>query len=431
MDTLFRDTIFLDTENGSASRGDVMVRDGVISSTGRFPGNVPEDCEVFEGRGSVLVMPGFVNSHTHAAMVLLRGFGEELPLREWLEKRIWPVEAGLTPEHVYWGSRGAILEMASTGTTCFADMYFEMDEVARAADESGMRCSLCRGIVGDDEKKILEGIDLYRKWDRKGLTRVFLGPHAPYTVPMETMRRLTAEGNSLGTGVHTHFLETEWEISYIRETFGLSPFSYLESSGLLGTPKTILAHGVWIEKEDLPLLEKSSVTIAHNPASNMKLGSGFAPLPSMLSSGVCVSLGTDGAASNNRLDMWGEMRLCTLIHKGQSKDPTVVTAKEVLRMATLEGARAAGFDDVGLIREGWQADLVVVDLDSPQFQGWDMENIAGFLVYAGSSRDIIGTMVAGKWLYRRDRPDHEGQEETMKQMARCRIELARAAGIVA
>jgi 5-methylthioadenosine/S-adenosylhomocysteine deaminase len=162
----------------------------------------------------------------------------------------------------------------------------------------------------------------------------------------------------------------------------------------------------------------------------MKLGSGFAPLPSMLSSGVRVSLGTDGAASNNRLDMWGEMRLCSLIHKGRSNDPTVVTARDVLRMATIEGARAAGFDDVGLIREGWQADLVTVDLDGPHFQGWDLENIAGFLVYAGSSRDITGTMVAGKWLYRSDRPDYERQEETMMQTARCRKELARAAGIV-
>ncbi|MDO9508215.1 MAG: amidohydrolase [Thermovirgaceae bacterium] len=423
MRLLLKNMVYIDSEMVKAECGDILVEDGMISSIGLFGKTERNGLETFDGKGKTLVMPGFVNSHTHAAMVLLRGLGEELPLKEWLEERIWPVEAALMPEHVYWGTRGAIAEMASSGTTCFTDMYFEMDQVADAALHAGMRCCISRGIIGDDPKKMEEGIDLFRRRNGKGNVRVQLAPHAPYTVSLEAVREISAAAKSLGAGIHFHFLEAEWERSFLKDKLGLYPFAYLENTELLDLTSTILAHCVWFPPEDIPKLKGTSVTIAHNPSSNMKLGSGFAPVPAFLAGGADVSLGTDGAASNNRLDMWGEMRLCALIHKGITMDPTAVTARSVFKMATVAGARAAGFDDVGLIREGWQADLILVDLDKPQYEGWTTENLFGFIVYAGSSRDISGTIAAGRWLYRGGRFMDGEYEEVKRQISRCRKEL--------
>ncbi|GAB6280377.1 MAG: hypothetical protein STSR0007_04440 [Thermovirga sp.] len=303
---LLKDVIYIDSEMDSAARGDIVIEGGRIISSGvSVDAKIGHEMEIVDGRGKTLVMPGFVNGHTHAAMVLLRGLGEELPLKEWLEERIWPVEASLKPEHIYWGTRGAILEMASSGTTCFADMYFEMDKVAEAAIHSGMRCCISRGIIGDDYRKIEEGIDLFRRWNGKENIRVQLAPHAPYTVSIETMKEISATARTLGCGIHFHFLEASWELGFLKDKFGLRPLSYLTETGLFDIDSTILAHCVWFPKEDIPGIKDSSITIAHNPSSNMKLGSGFAPIQAFLEGGARVSLGTDGAASNHRLDMWG------------------------------------------------------------------------------------------------------------------------------
>lgn len=423
MAVLFRDFFYLDPEMDMARRGDVLVdRDRIISKGPQV--ELPEgEVELIEGRGSKLLIPGFVNGHTHAAMTLLRGLGEELPLMEWLEKRIWPVEAGLNPEHVYWGTRGAIMEMVSTGTTCFSDMYFEMDEVARAAVDTGIRCCISRGLTGDDRKKIEEGIGLFRRWHGKGNIRVQLGPHAPYTVPVEALKDIAGSAVDLGAGVHFHFLEAQWELQYLEETFGAGPTRYLELAGLLDTVRTVLAHCVWFPVEEMGTISGSSVSVVHNPSSNMKLGSGHAPVQAFLDEGVSVCLGTDGAASNNRLDLWGEMRICSLIHKGFMKDPTAVAARDIFRMATIDGARSCGFENTGLIREGWQADLVVVDLDRPHYIGWSPENLTGFLVYAGSGSDVEGTMVAGKWLFRKGRFPGQDHHGIMNEISRCRQDL--------
>jgi len=424
MTLLLKDVFYIDSEMGSAERGDILIEDGRIISAGvSIENRIYPEMEIVDGRGKTLVMPGFVNGHTHAAMVLLRGLGEELPLKEWLEERIWPVEAALKPEHVYWGTRGAILEMASSGTTCFADMYFEMDKVAEAAIHSGMRCCISRGIVGDDPRKIEEGVGLFKRWNGKENILVQLAPHAPYTVSMEAMKEISASAHELGCGIHFHFLEAQWEPGFLKDKFGLLPLSYLAEAGLLDLDPTILAHCVWFPQEDIPEIKGLPITIAHNPSSNMKLGSGFAPIQAFHDGGARVSLGTDGAASNNRLDMWGEMRLAALIHKGITGNPTVVTARSVLKMATLNGAISVGLNDVGLIREGWQADLVLVDLDQPRYEGWDRDNIVGFLVYAGSSRDIFGTMVAGNWVYRKGSFKDKEHEQVRQEVSRCRKEL--------
>ncbi|MDR2179907.1 MAG: amidohydrolase [Synergistaceae bacterium] len=409
MATLFKDVFILDGERERAQRGHILVSKGRIQTLLEISETPPAADKVVEGGGHMAVLPGFVNAHTHAAMVLLRGLGEEAPLMEWLQKKIWPAEEKLTPEYIYWGTASAILEMLATGTTCFADMYFEMDGVAQVALKAGIRAALCRGItngppvdgVSKIHRSIEDNLGLFDRWHgREGLLTVQLGPHAPYTVPFGDMEKIVEIAKARGIGLHFHFLETEWELGYIRDELKMTPEAYLRNLRILEVPGVVLAHGVWMNPDWADSLDMSQATIVHNPDSNMKLGSGVMPLDTWLDKNVGLALGTDGASSNNRLDMWDAMRSAALLHKGVSRNPTSVPALDILRMATFEGARAFGFANKGLIREGWMADLILVDLDQPHYLGVNEENLTNYIVYAGSSSDISGTMVDGKWLYR-------------------------------
>ena len=423
MATLFKDVYIADGSRGKAERVHLLLSKGRIAEiidAGKTP---PSADKIVSGRGKMAVIPGFVNAHTHAAMTLLRGLGEEAPLMEWLQNKIWPVEEKLTPDYIYWGTLSAMLEMLATGTTCFADMYFEMERVAEAVLGAGMKAALCRGITagepGKIERSLRNNLELAEKYHgREGLITIQLGPHAPYTVPIEAMRNISEAAKSRGLGVHFHFLETKGEL----ENLGSEPMKYLEDSGLLDVPYLTLAHAVYLDPEsELP----GNVALVHNPCSNLKLGSGIMPLPAWLERGIPVALGTDGASSNNQLDMWGEMRTAALLHKGANMNPVCVTALDVLRMATYEGARAFGFSQKGMIREGWFADLVLVNLDKPHYIGVNEENLAAYLVYAGSSADVSGTMVNGKWLYRNGEYPTLDREEIMQKAREAREAITR------
>ena len=418
MATLFKDVLILDGSREKAERVHMLVSKGRIAEIIDASQNPPSADKIISGHGKLAVIPGFVNAHTHAAMVLLRGLGEEAPLMEWLQNKIWPVEDKLTPEYIYWGTLSAMLEMLSTGTTCFADMYFEMERVAEAVLGAGMRAALCRGITagepGKIERSLQNNLDLAEKYHgREGLITVQLGPHAPYTVPFESMKNIASAAKSHGLGIHFHFLETEGEL----QNLPMPPKEYLQSSGLLNAPYLTLAHAVWLDPNiELP----DNVTLIHNPCSNLKLGSGVMPLVSWLDNSVPVALGTDGASSNNRLDMWEEMRTTALLHKGVNKDPVCVSALDVLRMATYEGARAYGFSQKGMLQEGWFADLVLVNLDKPHYIGVNEENLAAYLVYAGSSADVEGTMINGRWLYKNGEYPTLDCEEIMQKSREAR-----------
>ena len=413
MATLFKDVYIVDGSRAKAERVHLLVSKGRIAEIIDSSQTPPGADKIISGRGHMAVIPGFVNAHTHAAMSLLRGLGEEAPLMEWLQNKIWPVEDKLTLDYIYWGTLSAMLEMLATGTTCFADMYFEMERVAEAVLGAGMKAALCRGITagepGKIERSLSNNLDLAKNYHgREGLITVQLGPHAPYTVPMDSMRAITDAAKTNGLGVHFHFLETQGEL----DNLGMSPEDYLNESGLLTTPYTVLAHAVYLDPAvSLP----DSVTLVHNPCSNLKLGSGVMPLTKWLDKGANVALGTDGASSNNRLDMWEEMRTAALLHKGVTRDPVCVSALDVLRMATYEGARAFGFSQKGMLREGWFADLVLVNLDKPHYIGVNDENLAAYLVYAGSSSDVTGTMINGRWIYRNgEYPTLDAEEIVIK-----------------
>ena len=423
MATLFKDVYIADGSREKAERVHLLVSKGRIAEiidAGKTP---PSADKIISGRGKMAVIPGFVNAHTHAAMTLLRGLGEEAPLMEWLQNKIWPVEEKLTPDYIYWGTLSAMLEMLSAGTTCFADMYFEMDRVAEAVLGAGMRAALCRGITagepGKIERSLQNNLELAEKYHgREGLITIQIGPHAPYTVPIESMRNIAEAAKSHGLGVHFHFLETKGE----RDNLGVDPVKYLQDSGLIDVPYLTLAHAVYLDPEsELP----GNVALVHCPCSNLKLGSGIMPLPAWLERGFPVALGTDGASSNNQLDMWGEMRTAALLHKGANMNPVCVTALDVLRMATYEGARAFGFSQKGMIREGWFADLVLVNLVKPHYIGVNEENLAAYLVYAGSSADVAGTMVNGKWLYRNGEYPTLDREEIVQKAREAREAITR------
>ncbi|MBQ3693782.1 MAG: amidohydrolase [Synergistaceae bacterium] len=423
MATLFKDVLMTDGSRTKAERVHILVSKGRIESILDVNQNPPAADKIVYGHGKMAVIPGFVNAHTHAAMILLRGLGEEAPLMEWLQNKIWPVEEKLTPEYIYWGTLSAILEMLSTGTTCFADMYFEMDRAAEAALSSGIRAAFCRGITAGEpgklERSLQNNLELAENYHgREGLITVQLGPHAPYTVPLDFMKVICDAAKAHGLGVHFHFLETKGEL----DNLGMSPEKYLNESGLLTVPYLALAHAVWLDPAiNLP----ENITLVHNPSSNLKLGSGIMPLDKWLERDVPVAIGTDGASSNNRLDMWEEMRTATLLHKGVNMNPVIVPAVDALRMATYEGARAFGFSQKGMIREGWVADLVLVNLDKPNYIGVNEENLAAYLVYAGSSADVTGTMINGRWAYRNGEYPALDREEIMTKAREAREAITR------
>ena len=277
-----------------------------------------------------------------------------------------------------------------------------MDRVAEAALAAGMRAGLCRGIVGgaDGAAKLAENLKLAADYNgAQGLVHVQLGPHAPYTVPYELMKDIAAAAKDNDLAVQLHWLETtrDWPLSEASKN--MTPEEFLQRTGLDAARHLLLAHCVWIDKEKLPFYARPNITVAHNPKSNWKLGSGTAPVAAMQKAGVTVSIGSDGASSNNRLDMWDELRFAALAQKGANLDPTLLSAEDALRMATVNGARALGFDKTGLIREGYTADFILIDLDQPHYVGWNLGNLPGYLVYAGSSADVRTTVVAGETLY--------------------------------
>jgi 5-methylthioadenosine/S-adenosylhomocysteine deaminase len=354
---------------------------------------------VINGRGKML-SPGFVNAHGHAAMTLLRSFADDVPLMYWLEKRIWPIEAKLKREDVYWGTMLAILEMIKGGTTTFTDMYFFMDQVAEAAEESGIRAVLSRGLVGIGhmaDKGLEESEQFVTTWQGRGNGRIttMLGPHAPYTCPPEYLSRVVALQEKLNVPIQIHVSETQDEVNQIQEKYGVTPAVALRNAGLFDRP-VLAAHCVHLTEEDMDILKAHNVHVAHNPGSNLKLGSGIAPIPDLLSRGIIVGLGTDGAASNNNLDMMEEMRLAALLHKGSRMDPTAITAREALAMATRESAKAVYLEHVGVVAEGMKADLIMLDLAKPHMT--PQHDLVAHLVYAAQPSDITLVMINGKIL---------------------------------
>ncbi|MUV89162.1 amidohydrolase family protein [Halapricum sp. CBA1109] len=385
--TVERADVLVDTDSGDIlSVGDVGPGDDELDAAGD------------------LVIPGLVNAHTHVAMTLLRGHADDKPLDAWLQEDIWPVEAELTPEDVRAGAELGLIEMLKSGTTALADMYFEMPEVVDAVAQSGMRARLGYGSItvakdeADARAEMRDGLDFAIEYDGAADGRVATAfmPHSLTTVGEQYYREFVPEAREAGVPIHLHANETTDEVDPIVDEHGERPLEYARDLGLL-EPEDFLAHGVHVDDSEVELLAETGAGVVHCPASNMKLASGMAPVQAMLDAGVSVGLGTDGAASNNDLDMFGEMRDAAMLGKLAAEDASAVDAGTVVEMATAGGADLLGFDS-GRIEAGANADLAVIDLDAPHLT--PAHDLVSHLTYAARGSDVRHTVCDGQVLLR-------------------------------
>lgn len=349
-----------------------------------------------------VVMPGLINTHTHVPMGMFRGIADDLVLMEWLQKYIFPAEAKNVDEpFVRWGTRLGCLEMIEGGTTTFVDMYYFEDAIAEETAKAGMRAVLGETLIdfpAPDNKTWDAGM-LYvekftDKWKGHPLIVPAIAPHAPYTVSTEHLKQAHDLSSRKNVPLVMHIAEDGAEVKTIQERYGASSVAYLERNGLLDS-RVIAAHMVWPTPEDIRTLAARKVGVAHCPQSNMKLAAGTAPVPQMLKAGVAVGLGTDGAASNNDLNLWEEMDTAAKLHKLISKDPTVLNAREALELATINGARAIHMEkEIGSLEPGKRADLILVNMESPH--QWPLYNVQSQLVYATKASDVETVMINGR-----------------------------------
>lgn len=389
------------SEEKSMLFGHMVIEDGWITYLGEEEPVIEEGTTVVDGN-HLFFIPGLVNSHGHAAMSLLRGYGDDLALQVWLQEKMWPMEAKFTSDDVYWGTALSVLEMLKGGTTTFLDMYDRSERVAEVVEQSGMRAVLMRGVIGlcseeEQKQKLKQSIDFARDWHGQANGRIttMMSPHAPYTCPPAYIEQFVQAAHDLDLPLHTHMSETLAEVQLNVTDYGLRPVAHLEKLGFFTRP-ALLAHAVHLNDEEIEVLAKNKVAISHNPGSNLKLASGVARVPDLLRAGVVVSLGTDGPASNNNLDMFEEMRLAALIHKGVSGDPTAVPALEALKMGTEYGARSVFLNDVGTFAVGMKADITALNVDQPHFL--PRTDFISHTIYSASAKDVLHVWVDGKQL---------------------------------
>ncbi len=369
-----------------------------------FPKEIyPEAGDTILEGNNLLALPGLIDTHTHSAMILFRSYADDLALMDWLQTMIWPAEEHLDDDIVYWGSLLAFAEMIRGGATAFCDMYMFVEATARAATDIGMRGNIARGLAGvspTGDAALAENISFYQNWNgaADGLIRVMLGPHAPYTCPAAYLRKVRDAALAHGIPIHIHLAETKGEVETCLARHGVTPIRHMADLGLFDAP-TLAAHCVHVTDEDIEILAEKKVCVAHNPGSNLKLASGFAPVTKMRKAGVTVGLGTDGASSNNKLDMFAEMRLAALIHKANELDPFAVTAKDALDMATKDGAKCLGYTDLGELAEGNLADIILVDRSGLHWQP-TLDSVS-LSVYAANSMDVDTVLINGRVVLRK------------------------------
>ncbi len=396
MGIVIRDALVIlpQKEADAAGRHTIYIDKDVIAGIDEMPEGFAEDT-VIDGRDR-LVIPGLVNAHTHTYMSLMRNCADDLSFMDWLFNTIDPIEGRLEPEDAYWSSLLGQMEMIRSGTTTFSDMQMHIHQTTKAARESGMRAVISRGLVGDaynrEDSRLSEALEEMEDGNDCSRLTFLLGPHAPYTCSQDYLRMVADVAKEKGLGVHIHLSESVAECENMRRDHGCTPIEYARDAGLFEVP-AIAAHCVQVDENDIRILADHHVSVVTNPASNMKLGNGFAPVSEMLDAGINVCLGTDGAASNNNQNMFREMGLLALIHKGTHKSPQCVSAGEVFRAATISGARALGINS-GVIEKGKKADLAILRTDVPSMM--PVNNPLAALSYSADGSEVDTVIIDGQ-----------------------------------
>ena len=399
MSILIKNSMIL-TQDDSRKKiqGDLYIDDHVIVEVSEKPLMLEADYKI--NGAHKLVLPGLINTHTHIPMTLFRGYGDDMLLQDWLTQRIWPVEAKLTKEAVAVGTTLGLLEMISSGTTSYADMYFFEETIAKTTEKTGMRGFLGFALIDFDtpefsSKELLPQAEHFlRRWKNHPLISPMIAPHSTYSCKPETLQKAHELATQQQVPLHVHCSETRDEVYDVEKKYGARPVEQLKKHGLLAN-HTLLAHCGWITKNEITEIKTAGASVAHCPVSNMKIATGgFAPIPELLDASVPVGLGTDGAASNNTLDMFETMKFCALIHKNHRWDPTILPAQTVVDMATRGGAAALSVPHMlGSLEEGKTADLIMVDLKKPHLT--PLHDPVSHLVYAVRGTDVCTTIVNG------------------------------------
>ena len=399
---LIKNAIILSPNTNFEEKQSILIKDDKISEISPQIDETDVD-KIIDATGKIL-LPGFINTHTHLSMTLFRGLADDLSLDTWLNDHIWPMEANLNGDYCYIGALLGAVELIKSGTTTFSDMYFYMEDVARAIDEAGIRAVLSYGMIdfGDAERReneIRENLELFNSCNgmADGRIKVFLGPHSPYTASEELLIKVRELADEYNMGIHIHVSETEKEINDSLDEKGLRPFEYLEKIGFLG-PDVVAAHSVWLSDEEIEIIRKNNVKVSHNPCSNMKLASGIAPVSKLIENDVCVSIGTDGASSNNNLDLIEELKTASLLQKVSTLDPKVLDSDESIAMGTIKGAEALGLDDeIGSIEVGKKADIILIDTNSANMVP-DSSSLSSNVIYSANGSNVDTTICNGKIL---------------------------------
>ena len=406
--------------------GDIYIEGEDIIQVSEKPISTEADYKI-DGNKK-LVLPGLINTHTHIPMTLLRGYGDDMVLQEWLEQRIWPVEAQLDSKSVEIGTKLGLLEMIASGTTTYVDMYFYEDTIGKVSEKIGVRSFIGYAFIDfgtpeyNSEELIPECERFVKRWKDNEIIQPVIAPHGVYTCGPESLQKSLEIANKYNVVLHIHCSETREEVYDVQKKYKLRPVGVLKKYGLL-CDKMVLAHCGWITKNEITEIKKGAAQVSHCPVSNMKIASGgYAPIPEMLESNVVVSLGTDGAASNNTLDMFDTMKFCALIHKQHRWDASILPAQTVFDFATIGGAQALRIEkSVGSIEEGKKADVIMIDLNKPHLT--PHHDYVSHLVYAAQGGDVCTTIVNGKVLMHENEFLTLDYNEVMNNAEKCAKEL--------
>ena len=422
MKTLIKNAILLDMvgEEPNIRKTDILINEDTIE---KIEDNITEKCDKIIDAKEKICMPGIVNTHTHLGMSIFKGYKDDNKLMDWLNNVIFPVEDKFTDHEIYWNSYMSCIEMIKSGTTTFNDMYFNMDKVVDVIEQTGQRAviswSVTDNSIRDKFEKTREYFNKYNHTN--SLVTIYVSAHAGYTCNPETIKKCVELAKELGTGIHIHLAETKAEEEIIKERYGKTPTEYLKDLEVFDVP-VILAHGIYFSKEDIETLKTIKGGISHNPISNCKLASGICDVVNLKNNGITVALGTDGCGSTTTLDMFEEMRVAGYLQKVRKLDATCIKAYDILKMATIEGAKILGLEhQIGTIEQGKKADLILIDIDKTHL--YPINDVCSNLVYSATGQDVDTVIINGKTIMENRTLQNIDEQKVRKEIQKIQLNL--------